>query len=249
MNSQHRSKLSYYKQIYNFECLIAQFAHPSWLTDIQVPAKIINHPHKTLVFQSSIMLQKLQHFKQKSVEEPPLFLFLASLSKTKFKHFLDYLVLSFLKNDKSLLINGMKLKKIANFFSHEQVDFLLHEKEVKIKLTKPFSLPKDTELNEAFFVELSFHLLREFFEKNSFLFEKIKFRFPKEVVENKKWLYFSLDAQANMPCLHIIAQALFPALYSVFELDGNLIPEQLKNQGDNSLENFENAYKVAAVNP
>ena len=219
MNNNHRSKLSYYKQIYNFGYLAAQFAHPSWLEGIQVPAKIAQDAKNVTAFQSQLLLQKVQDLDRNSRTEHSILLFIASLPKSKFNRFLNYLVLAFLKNDKSLLINGVKLKKLAHFFSTDEMEFLTHEKEVKIKLNEKFSLEKNLEIDEFILLEIAFHILKGFFnKKNSCIFDRLKLRFPKDYTENKSaYFNFYIDSSVNISVISIIAQALFPEIYSIFE--------------------------------
>lgn len=223
MNNNHRSKLSYYKQIYNFGYLIAQFAHTSWLEDIFVPVKIAKDAANLLAFQSRLLLEKIPGLDRESQTEHGILLFISSLPKAKFNRFLNYLVLSFLKNDKSLLINGVRLKKLSEFFTADEMDFLVHEKEVKIKLNEKFTIAKDIEINSLLLSEIAFHILKGFFnKKNACIFERLKLRFPKEFTQNGNNTIFKfyIDSNINISTVSIIAQALFPEIYAIFETEG-----------------------------
>ncbi|MES2615361.1 MAG: hypothetical protein V4591_08100 [Bdellovibrionota bacterium] len=250
MHNNHRTRLSYYKQIYNFEFLIAQFAHPTWLEDIPVPAKLARDAKSTLAFQSQLLLQNNPNLEKANSTEQAVLQFIASLPDAKFNRFLNYLVLSFLKNDKSLLINGAKLKKLSQFFSVEEMEFLLHEKEVKIKLRDRLVQDSNIEINEFFLVGIAFQVLKKLCGNTS-LFERLKYRFPKYLSENQNTnLNFDMDAQTNFQCISTIAQALFQNTFSILESEEiiHLTPADEKVvQNKNTLANTENAYKIPSV--
>jgi len=222
MKNNHRSKLSYYKQIYNFSSLVAQFAHPSWLEDLQIPAKIAKDKKNVLAFQSQMLLQNAPSFDKSNLTEFGILLFISSLPKPKFNRILNYLVLAFLKNDKSLLINGLKLKKLGEYFNADEMDFLTHEKEVKIKLDEKVTLDKSIVLDEYFLLETAFTILNKIIgQKNVAILKRVQFRFPKNLSEQKTF-YFTqnIDSNINMSVLSLMAQALYPEIYSVLEAEG-----------------------------
>ena len=230
MNLSHRSKLSYYKQIYQFESMIAQLAHPSWLEGIVAPEKFASPPENLCAFQSQVLLQGASHLDGKNLTEHSVLLFIASLPKAKLNRFLKYALIAFLKNDKSLLINGLKLKKLMAFFSSDEMDFLIREKEVKIKAISQFSLCNEKDITEEYLDELSFAILKSFFnKKTSPILERLEIRFPKEFSEIKNSKFnFHIDINTNISTLSLITQALFPEIYSVFESEIIMSAQELQ---------------------
>ncbi len=251
MNNNYRSKLSYYKQTYNFTYLIAKFADRSWLEDLPLPAKIAQDPKSILAFQSNLLLAPLPELDKQSLLEDNILLLIASLPKLKLKQFLIYLSLCFLKNDRSLLINGAKLKALAEIFSAEEMDFLLHEKQVKLNLNEKLTISNNNELTQNFLTEMNFYILKSIYsKKDNALFERLKYRFPKNLIYNPKYSFtFSLDLDTSVACTRIIAQVIFPELYSVFEAENKLAPENIENHSahKNSALNNENAYKIPSI--
>ncbi len=243
MNNQHRSKLSYYKQIYNFGYIIAAYTHPSWLSSIVVPAKIGKSPQEKILFQSQILLKNILPLTQHNTTEYSILLFICSLPTAKFNRFLNYLVLSVLKNDKSLLINGLKLKALSSYFSKEEMEFLIHEKEVRFILSEKLNLSTHQDLNPALFEKLSFYILKSFCSKDfEPLYERLKYRFSQDAVKSSKNSFsFFIDSTQNMECISIILQVLFPCAYSIFEEEN----KTLKNSHSG---NNENAYKITSLN-
>lgn len=241
MSTNHRARLSYYKQIYRFGYLISKLADPSWLSSISVPSKIRKNQNTLDSFLSQQLLKNARPFTRTSNEEQSVLLFIASLPKEKLNRYLNYLVLAYLKNDKSLLINGIKLKAMRQFFSTEEMEFLTHEKQVKIHLSEKLNVGRHVEFDEYYRSQIGFSILSNFFpNKKSAIYERLKMRFPKEFSLPENLTLF-INTNANIQVITIIAQALFPDIYSIFQLEEE-IPASA------SVTRNENAYQVTSVN-
>ncbi len=242
MKQQHRSTVLYYKQIYNFAYLIATYAHASWLTSLAVPAKVATNKQEKTLFQSNVLLHGIEPLTPENMADYSILLFISSLSKAKFNRFLNYVVLSLLKHDRSLLINGTKLKNLSEVFSKEEMEFLLLEKEVKFNLTEKINLSTQFDLNLDFFEQLALYILRSFcLPQHGPLFDRIKYRFPKGMQEQVNHKFnFKIDLDNNIECLSIIAQVLFPAAYEIFEQENQQLQALYS-------ENSDNAYKVSSL--
>lgn len=228
MKNAHRSKLSYYRQVYRFQSAIAALAHPSWLEDLPIPKKLSENSADCLAFQSHLLLQPLPPLHLAGDPVQTLFAFLGALPAQQWKRFLTCLVLTVLKNDASLLINGPRLKALSQVLSADEMAFLVHERELRLKLKGSFVLDKSETLDQALFLRIAFAILKAFFPhgQGSPVFGRIKYRFPKsfategvDPAADPHGAQFGivLDAHSNLPCLNRVAQALFPALYSIFE--------------------------------
>ena len=199
-------------------------AHSSWLEDIFVPPKMALDSSSVLAYMSKRLMDRVGSYEGSLSLEPGPLLFVSSLPKARFTQFLNYLVLSYLKNDKSLLINGGMLKKLSSYLTANEMKFLIQDRDIKINLHDKMTLPKDFELNDEKLCEISFQILKAFFpQKDKSILALLKYRFPKSVVEDTQSdFFYQIDLNKNQNFIAQISKKIFPGIYQVCEMESNL---------------------------
>lgn len=184
MKNKYRTSLSFYKQLYDFNFLPVRCAHPSWVKGIAVPAHI-EQAGEAARFLSYALLQKAK------VKEPYLFaekdplLWIASLPTEKLDRFLRLLLLAAWKTNRSLLIDGARLKMLSTFFTKNEMHFLLFEKKLVFKTVNQVNIdvPKKMTRDWIFAETYPFmHALYTLTEHEEML-KRLNLRFPKKIIE------------------------------------------------------------------
>ena len=188
-----------------------------------MPKKIADNSQRALAFQSLLLLEKNPYLRKGGHLKHDLFFLAASLPHSKFKRFLNYAVLSFLKNDRSLLINGSRLKKLNSFFSPHEMQFLIYEKQTIMHTKKRLILDNQFEINSSTFDDIAFLILKCLFSKNNVVLEFLKFRFSKETVFNEIYDFSDIiDSNSGEQFMDILLDSLFPQLVQTFKKENKI---------------------------
>lgn len=184
MKHKYRTALSFYKQLYDFNFLPVRCAHPSWVESISVPAHI-ELAGEGERFLSYALLQKAETTEPTLFAENDPLLLIASLPTEKLDRFLRLLLLAAWKANRSLLIDGVRLKTLSTFFTQNEMHFLLFEKKLVFKpeLQVNIDLPKKMTRDWVFAQTYPFiHALYTLTEHEEVL-KRFNLRFPKKIIE------------------------------------------------------------------
>ncbi len=235
MHQDYRSQLSYHKQMVAFEFCFAELAHPEWLEGIPVSKKLKTNPSQALILQTHLLMEKNPYLSQASFLEKDLSLLCTSLPQAKFQRFLNYLVLAFLKNDKSLLINGNKLKQLRDIYSNKEMQFLLFDRNLILPLRSKLFFDNDFVISQESFQEVAYLLLKSLFSSQPVVVEFLKYRFSKETVSNETYDFMDiLDLSQAEAFLQNLVGMLYPQLLLTFQIENNLSSSENPAPSQNS---------------
>ncbi len=179
----HRN-LNLYQQIYNFNHLTSVIAHSSWLnTDINTENDISNIK-QTEFLLNTYNVNSFYH------ELKDIWLKLISLPAKQFNHLLQQTLLFLISHDKSLPLDSKKRLLIQEIFELSSFKDIFSNNNILIKMNIP-SL-KISLLNNKNFISISSNeILTSIYKtKNLAMFERLKFRFEKDLQSDPEIIDF-----------------------------------------------------------
>lgn len=179
----HRN-LNLYQQIYNFNHLTAVITHASWInTDIKTESNISNVMQTEFLFNT----HNINNF---YYEINDIWLKLISLPTKQFNQLLQQTILFLISYDKSLPLDSKKRLLIQEMFSVKSFKKIFSSDNTSIKISMP-SLKTPLLNNKNFILISSVEILHSIYKtKNSAMFERLKFRFKKDLQSDHEIIDF-----------------------------------------------------------